>query len=328
MHEIGRRGGAQIPDGANFEAAAARDPVPLSVATAVDADRTAVRTLAITASSAVSLLLHGSVLAAFLLLSEPKPGAVDVLTEAISVEIVPSDVLESARPSPSPEASASPSAVQSDPGAVEDVATASPVQPEAVEPLEEPSPAEPRTAEAPDAPSRSNDIPIDARDETPAEPAIEPAAATEAPEETAPPAASPPTQPVEKTKRATHPRPHKARKTPSRKGGAPSRAAKGSAPSRARVSASPGAVLNYAAAVRARVASRKPAGPGKRGTVVITFGVSRSGGLAFASIARSSGDTGLDRTVLSAVRSAAPFPTPPQGASPGQLRFSMPFYFQ
>ena len=40
------------------------------------------------------------------------------------------------------------------------------------------------------------------------------------------------------------------------------------------------------------------------------------------------GDAGLDRTVLSAVRSAAPFPAPPSGASPGQLRFTMPFYFQ
>jgi protein TonB len=65
-----------------------------------------------------------------------------------------------------------------------------------------------------------------------------------------------------------------------------------------------------------------------RGTVVVTFGVSRSGGLAFASISRSSGDQQLDRTVLSAVRNAAPFPMPPSGAAPGQLRFSMPFYFQ
>lgn len=301
--------------------------MPLLLATAADADRTAVRALAITASSAVSLLLHGSVLAAVLLLSDPKPGANSLPTEAISIEIVPSDVLESARTSPSPEASASASSVQSDPGAVEDVAAASPVQTEAVEPLEEPSLAEPRTAAVPDAPSRSNDMPADARHETPVEPALEQAAATEAPEDTSPPTASPP-RPIEKTKRTTPPRPHKAHKTPSRKGGAPSRAAKGSAPSRARVSASPGAVINYAAVVRARVASRKPPGPGKRGTVVVTFGVSRSGGLAFASIARSSGDAGLDRTVLSAVRSAAPFPPPPQGASPGQLRFSMPFYFQ
>jgi protein TonB len=325
VREMRRRGGTQISDGANFEAAA-RDPLPLSLAAATEADRTVVRALVITASSAVSLVLHGSVLAAMLLLNEPKPGGNSLPTEAISVEIVPSDVLDAAGTSPSPEASASASSVQSDPGAVEDVAVASPVQPETVEPLEEPSPTEPRTAEAPDAPSRSNDIPTDAPDEAPAELALEKAAATAEPEETSPPAAAPP-RPIEKTERATPPRSHKTHKTPSRKGGAPSRAARESAPSRARVSASSGAVINYAAAVRARVASRKPSGPGKRGTVVVTFGVSRSGGLAFASISRSSGDAGLDRTVLSAVRSAAPFPTPPQGASPGQLRFSMPFYF-
>lgn len=273
----------------------------------------------------VSLLLHGSVLAAVLLLSEPTPGASNVPTEAISIEIVPSDVLESARTSPSPEAAAAASSVQSDPGALEDVAAASPAQPETVEPLEEPKRAEDPMTDVPDTPSQS-DAP-EAADEAPAEPAIEQATVTEEIEAATPPAAAPP-KPVAKTERTTPPPPQKARKTPSRKGGAPSRAARGSAPSSARVSASRGAVINYAAVVRARVASRRPSGPGKRGTVVVTFGVSRSGGLAFASISRSSGDAGLDRTVLSAVRSAAPFPAPPSGASPGQLRFTMPFYFQ
>jgi protein TonB len=322
---VRRRGGAKISDGANFEAAVARDSLPLSLATAEAADRSTVRALAITASSVVSLLLHGSVLAAVLLLGEPTPGASSLPTEAISIEIIPSDVLDSARASPSPEAAASASAVQSDPGAIEDVASPAPVQPEPVKPLEEPAPAEPRTAAVPDDPPQSSDSPLAAHHEVPTEPALEQAPAAE-PEETSPPAASPP-RPVEKEKRATLRRPRETRKAPSRKGGAPSRAAKGSAPSSARVSASPGAVINYAAVVRARVASRRPPGPGKRGTVVITFGVSRSGGLAFANISRSSGDAGLDRTVLSAVRSAAPFPTPPAGSSPGQLRFSMPFYF-
>jgi protein TonB len=80
--------------------------------------------------------------------------------------------------------------------------------------------------------------------------------------------------------------------------------------------------------VRARVASRRPHGQGQRGTVYITFGVSASGGLTFASISRSSGDPGLDRSVLAAVRSAAPFPAPPAGASLRQRQFSMPFHFQ
>lgn len=296
------------------------------MATAAGADRTVARALAITASSAVSLLLHGSVLAAVLLLSEPEPGAAYLPTEAISIEIVPSDVLESALASPTSDASVSASTAQSDPGTVDNVATTPSEQPEAVQKVEAQIPAEPHNTEVPDAPSRSGDIPIEARDEKPTEPAFEQATAVAEPAEISPLAAAPP-QPAEKTTRAA-PQARKSRQPPSKKGGVPSRAAKGSAPSRARVSASRGAVINYAAVVRARVASRRPPGPGKRGTVVVTFGVSRSGGLAFASISRSSGDSGLDRTVLSAVRGAAPFPTPPPGASPGQLRFRMPFYFQ
>jgi protein TonB len=301
------------------------------LAAATDADRTSVRALAITASSVVSLVLHGSVLAAVLLFSDPEPGAIALPTEAISIEIVPSDVLEAARASPSPEASASASSVQSDPGSVESVAAASSTRPEPVEHAPESRTTPPRISEATDNSSAIGDIQVDVLDETPqsTEPALKQAAASAEPEEASPPPTAAPPQPVaEKAKRAAPPHPRNTHKESSRKGGAPSRAAKGSASSSARVSASPGAVINYAAVVRARVASRKPPGPGKRGTVLVTFGVSRSGGLAFASISRSSGDVGLDRTVLSAVRSAAPFPPPPPGASPGQLRFSMPFYFQ
>ncbi len=299
----------------------AHDSLPLFLAAETAVERTSVRAFAITLSSAISLFLHGSVLAAMLLLIDPAPGANTHPTEAISIEIVPSDVLEAAHTSPAPEVSASASAVQSDPGTIEDVAAASTAQTEPVEPPKEPAPTEPRAATLPDTPSESRDLPAEAHDETSPEPAPEQATAAE-PEEASPP------PPPETTKRATPPPRQKAHKAPSKKGGAPSRAAKASASSSARVSASPGAVINYAAVVRARVASRRPVGPGMRGTVVVKFGVSRSGGLAFASISRSSGDAGLDRTVLSAVRSAAPFPTPPAGASPGQLRFTMPFYFQ
>jgi protein TonB len=77
--------------------------------------------------------------------------------------------------------------------------------------------------------------------------------------------------------------------------------------------------------VRARVAARKPAGGGRRGTVVVAFAVARSGAMSSASIARSSGDPALDRSVLAAVRGAGPFPVPPPGVN---LRFAIPFYFR
>lgn len=305
--------------------AAVHDQLPLSMATAPDADRRIFRALAIGVSLVWSLLLHGSVLAAVLLLVEPRPGATALPIEAISVEIVPTSVLETALTSPSPDASASASSVQSDPGAAEDVAAASLERPEVSEQVEEQTPAPIQSAEIPD------DSPRGALDEAqgPAESALKQAAAVMEPEEMSPPIAPPPPQPTEKTEHVTPPpQPHKTQKEPMKKGGAPSRAAKGSSASSGRVSASEGSIINYTALVRARVASRRPSGPGMRGTVVVLFGVSRSGGLAFASISRSSGDQLLDRTVLSAVRNAAPFPTPPSGIASSQLRFTMPFYFQ
>jgi protein TonB len=130
----------------------------------------------------------------------------------------------------------------------------------------------------------------------------------------------------QKTAKLTEPSPELERNSEAkRKGAAQTRTNKGSAASKGRASASTGSSINYAAIVRARVASRKPAGGGKRGTVVIAFGVSRSGGLSFASVSRSSGDPSLDRSVLAAVRGAGPFPVPPPGAG---LRFAMPFYFK
>lgn len=92
----------------------------------------------------------------------------------------------------------------------------------------------------------------------------------------------------------------------------------------ARTTASRGDILSYAALVRARVASNKPSGSGGGGTVVISFGVSGSGGLTHARVIRSSGNSGLDQAALAAVRRSGPFPaTPDQQAH----SFSVPFHF-
>lgn len=92
--------------------------------------------------------------------------------------------------------------------------------------------------------------------------------------------------------------------------------------------ASAGAVNRYASRVRARILSRRPGSGGRRGTTVISFQVTRSGGLSWARISRSSGSGSLDSRALSAVRRASPFPKPPAGARSGQLRFSIPFRFR
>lgn len=91
--------------------------------------------------------------------------------------------------------------------------------------------------------------------------------------------------------------------------------------------ASVGSVRNYGARVRARILSFRPNAYG-RGSASISFGVSPGGALRYARIARSSGDRALDRAALASVRRAAPFPRPPRGASPSQLRFRISFSFR
>lgn len=91
--------------------------------------------------------------------------------------------------------------------------------------------------------------------------------------------------------------------------------------------ASGNAISAYASQVRARILSRRPGSAG-RGTAVVSFGLSTSGSLQFARIARSSGDSGLDQKALASVRGASPFPAPPGGATASQLRFSIPFQFR
>ncbi|PPC87768.1 MAG: hypothetical protein CTY31_04180 [Hyphomicrobium sp.] len=104
------------------------------------------------------------------------------------------------------------------------------------------------------------------------------------------------------------------------------RASKRSAASSGRISASKGDVVSYAARVRAQVASRRPNGNGVRGTVVISFSVSRSGALGSARISSSSGNAVIDRATLAAVRSAGPFPPPPGGSD--SVSFAVPFHYR
>jgi len=125
-------------------------------------------------------------------------------------------------------------------------------------------------------------------------------------------------------------KPTKKKKTAKRSGnskrgaGGKSKGAKG----RSRFSASAGAIRSYASQVRARVLSRAPRGGSRRGTTVVSFGVSKGGGLRYARVARSSGNPGLDRKALGAVRRAAPFPRPPAGASNRQLAYTISFRFR
>lgn len=95
-----------------------------------------------------------------------------------------------------------------------------------------------------------------------------------------------------------------------------------------RSQASSGAIAGYASRVRSRILSRSPTNAGHRGTTIVSFGVTTSGGLSYARVSRSSGNRGLDQRALASVRGASPFPRPPTGARASQLRFSVPFHFR
>jgi len=112
------------------------------------------------------------------------------------------------------------------------------------------------------------------------------------------------------------------------KGGITSKAKAGKGTGKERATASSGSILDYAAHVRARVAANKPSGGGLGGTAVVAFGLTPSGGLAYARLVRSSGIPALDQLALAAVRGSAPFPPPPAGVTSAQLQFSIPFHFR
>ena len=274
-------------------------------------------------SAVVSLALHGSVLASVLFWIEGKPGAIELPTEAISIVLFASEVIEDLEAPPALDAAGSPASIQSvlgdlqdSPAALEHLHSTEPEQQAVTASAQVDAETSVQTTFGQDVieGASEGDVAKGQREDLPA--------AASGRDETKPekePTKAPKTKKTEE--RDTKEKPSPAR----RKGGAQSRASSEQASSSSRVSGSTGSAMNYAALVRARVASRKPAGASRRGTVVVSFGVSRSGALAFASLARSSGNPGLDNSVLAAVRSAGPFPAPPPGAG---LRFAMPFYFR
>ena len=101
----------------------------------------------------------------------------------------------------------------------------------------------------------------------------------------------------------------------------------GARASSGRVSASQGEIRNYGAIVRARIARNRPSAKGAKGNARIAIALSASGGLISARIVTSSGNAELDRSALAAVRQSSPFPPPPKGATRDQLSFTIPFQF-
>ncbi len=285
-----------------------------------------VRRVAFAAAALFSATLHAAAFVACLTWPEPTGyGAVQIPIEVVSIELSPSRAIEAQpkierqEPAPSPETVA-PTVGNAD---EEDIAkhAREEQQPQdpAPEPAIDPPKAEPEPAAVvPEEPQKA----IADAEALPAGPVAE----KEKPQVEQP--IKP--QPKEEAKREPEKEKKKEEKEEKKnhqartKGGVTSRARAGKGTGHARASASRGSSLRYASYVRARVAGNKPSSSGYRGRVVVAFGVTRSGGLAFARIRRSSGSAALDRLALGAVRGAAPFPPPPPGA---RREFSIPFTF-
>jgi periplasmic protein TonB len=89
-------------------------------------------------------------------------------------------------------------------------------------------------------------------------------------------------------------------------------------------------LARWGAAIRARIdrAARQAAPPGAAGTAHVTLIVARGGALEAARLARSSGDPGVDRAALEAVRRAGAFPPAPAGFDAPQQLFTLPIGFR
>lgn len=96
----------------------------------------------------------------------------------------------------------------------------------------------------------------------------------------------------------------------------------------ARTMATAKKVGTFQAKVRAHLAVNKPAGGHGQGRVVVAFNLSAGGGVRSARILQSSGSPSLDQSVLKSVFGSEPFPKPPEGLTPAQLRFVIPFEFR
>jgi periplasmic protein TonB len=274
-----------------------------------------------------SLLLHAGTLCVFLAgHGDAEVGALDQPSEAaISVEIAETRTLDAMRPQQSCEPAPAPEATAPVKGKTE-APDAEPARQESERSIE-PEITVPRPALV--APDAMEEVMRAIKRETPTHSDAPPLPGAGPAETVPPPAASRDDDDDAPAKQKERRQPKKTTAERAPKGGFTSKAKEGKGKGGdERSSASRGSILSYAARVRARVAGNKPSGGGLHGTAVVAFGITASGGLAYASVARSSGNASLDRLALSVVRGASPFPQPPAGATPAQLRFTIAFHFQ
>jgi TonB family protein len=259
----------------------------------------------------LSLAVHLA-FAFHLLRQTPKPGAVDVPTDAISINLETTDILNTAEQRAVTNAAAGTPAASGEDGKQEK-SEQQPQEPQRDLPKEaERTPAadEPVKAEAAAEREKQEAEQRERRARERAEEQKRQERDAEARE-------------TERERRAEEREEAEERRREKRKGAKVHSGANGSRGQQAssgRVSASQGAIENYRALVRAQIA--RSTGGSATGIAGVSFSISPSGHLISVQITKSSGNRAVDQGALAAVRRASPFPPPPKGMTAAQLYFT------
>jgi len=94
-----------------------------------------------------------------------------------------------------------------------------------------------------------------------------------------------------------------------------------------RASASRHALRAFARKIARALSRSRPQRIARNGTVLIAFTLSVKGGVEALRVKKSSGNAGIDRAAMRAVRRAR-FPKPPKGATRRQRSFVVPYHFR
>lgn len=269
-----------------------------------------------------SLLLHAAlVLALMPAAAKSTFGVGGTQLETVAVEIVSSQALESALRALAAAATGSLGALSEQSG-ISVAVPASEADP--ARPAPKPELVTPQS-EAPLRPEETIRDPDQAAATVPGQ------EARDAPDPTlAKPAPARPTDPTEATRDDGRDTARQVAMSAVPSGGATSLGAS-EAQSEAAAGASQGAATRYA--VDVRIALGKALGrampnlAGRRGKVVVGFGLSATGGVAMVGVAQSSGNLSLDEAAIAIVRGTR-FPAPPPGMSAAQLTYTQPFDFR
>ena len=268
---------------------------------------------------AISIIAHGWALTLLFHSTVKELGSVDLATNAISVNLETTDILDAMESAATKEAASSPA------GAALKAFREIKEQAEDAMNSERPAEAAKKVEEMAKPAARGDAEAQHVEDEAEAIKRIKEAAARDETkrqaEETAEAQKPADAEEIEKTK------PEKTRQSAAL-GGAGTTGAIDAAQAAGRVSASQGSILNYGASLRALISSNTPRNI-RKAAIRLAFSIAPAGGLSAVSVLTSSGKQDVDKRTVELVRNLSPqFPPPPAGASEGQLTFNIEVVFR